>query len=94
MTKPVPEGVDPETLRARLVLGLRDVMDHLTQCVKEFDGVVVDYVGDGMLAMWNAPRDQADHAERACRAALAMQTGMHDVSARWLSVTRKPLRRR
>src|SRR5262249_7428820 len=48
-----------------------DVMERLTEKVRAHDGVLVDYLGDGILAMWNAPADQPDHAQKACRAALA-----------------------
>lgn len=51
---------------------LAEVMDRLVTRVREFDGVVVDYTGDGFMAMWNAPTDQQHHAVLACRAALAM----------------------
>ena len=33
--------------------------------------MVVDYYGDGLEAMWNAPTDQPDQAVLACKAALA-----------------------
>src|SRR5262249_18734265 len=42
-----------------------------------------DYAGDGILAMWNAPVPQADHIERACRAALAMQAELPGLNAKW-----------
>ena len=58
-------------------------MEHLTARVMESAGVVVDYVGDGLLAMWNAPMDQPDHAMRACRAALAMRGGLPELNRRW-----------
>jgi adenylate cyclase len=62
---------------------LRDVLDMLSECVLAEDGVLVDYVGDEVLAMWGAPEDQPDHAARACRAALAMFTGLERVDTRW-----------
>src|SRR6476659_4337500 len=47
------------------------VMDTMTAQVGQRDGIVVDYYGDGLLAMWNAPERQKDHAIRACRSELA-----------------------
>ena len=51
---------------------MNDVMKELSGCVLDEGGVLVDYVGDEVLAMWGAPQDQPDQAERAVRAALAM----------------------
>lgn len=62
---------------------LSQVMDCLTAAVMDHDGLVVDYYGDGLCAMWNAPADQADHAELACRAALRMVETLPHVAADW-----------
>lgn len=62
---------------------LRDMMERLTERIAEQGGVIVDYAGDGILAMWNAPAKQADHAARACRAALAMIADLPAVNERW-----------
>ena len=72
-----------ERLSPRLTCELiRDVMELLTARIMESAGVVVDYIGDGLLAMWNAPLEQPDHAERACRAALAMREGLPELNER------------
>jgi adenylate cyclase len=60
-----------------------DVLERLTEQIKEHGGVVVDYVGDGILAMWNAPILQPDHALRACRAAMAMIGQLSGLNERW-----------
>jgi adenylate cyclase len=73
-----------ERLSARLTCELiREIMEHLTARIMESAGVVVDYIGDGLLAMWNAPVAQPDHAVRACRAALAMRDGLPELNRRW-----------
>jgi adenylate cyclase len=68
-----------------------DVMDHLTNRVLEFSGVIINYAGDGMAAMWNAPTDQLNHADLACQTALAMQTEMQQLNDAWSEKAGVPL---
>ena len=70
---------------------IQDLMEHLTERIVEQGGVIVDYAGDGILAMWNAPVLQPDHAVRACRAAQAMQAEMPALNNRWHEVIGTPL---
>ena len=63
-----------------------DVMGALSECVMREEGVLVDYIGDELLAMWGAPKEQPDQAERASRAGLAMRASLPDLNRRWLSV--------
>ena len=62
---------------------MNDVMTELSGRVLDEGGVLVDYVGDEVMAMWGAPEDQPDQAERAVRAALAMLASLPAVNARW-----------
>ena len=71
---------------------LADVMESLTAAVMDHDGMIVDYYGDGLAAMWNAPADQAEHPELACRAALRMLELLPAVSERWSDLLGDPLR--
>jgi hypothetical protein len=47
---------------------INDVFSCLSECVLRHDGVVVDYVGDELMAMFGAPEPQIDHADCACQA--------------------------
>jgi len=70
---------------------VRDMMERLSNRIVEYSGLIVDYVGDGILAMWNAPVSQDSHALLACRAALAMLQEMPALQADWQSVVGGPL---
>ncbi len=63
---------------------VNDVLSDLSACVLKYDGVLVDYVGDELLAMWGAPQDQPDHAIRACQCAVDMNRLMPEINNRWL----------
>ena len=68
--------------------GMASFLNHhfslIATCVEAEDGTVDKYMGDSMIAFWDAPRadvDRADvdHVERACRAALAIRRAItHD----------------
>jgi adenylate cyclase len=45
----------------------------VAECIHKTDGTVVKYIGDAIFAFWNAPEAQADHAMRACEAALRLR---------------------
>jgi adenylate cyclase len=45
----------------------------MTRIVFETEGTLDKYIGDAIVAFWNAPLDVPLHPECACRAALAMQ---------------------
>ncbi|MCS6976946.1 MAG: hypothetical protein NZM31_08075, partial [Gemmatales bacterium] len=62
---------------------VQEAMERFTARIREHDGVVVDFAGDGMMAMWNAPTDQPDHAVLACKAALAMFEDLPRISERF-----------
>ncbi len=68
-----------------------DVMEAITARVREHDGVVVDYSGDGLMAVWNAPAAQPDHAAKACRAALAALGETARLNAAWQERLGAPL---
>ena len=62
---------------------INDVFGILSECVLKHHGVLVDYIGDEMIAMWGAPVEQPDHAKLASQAAIEMWQIMPEISQRW-----------
>lgn len=62
---------------------LSDILDRLTNQVMDHGGVVIDYYGDGLAAMWNAPTEVPQHADRAVQAALAMVNELPAINSEW-----------
>jgi adenylate cyclase len=68
-----------------------DVMDRLSDCVRAHQGVLVDYIGDELIAMWGAPVAQPDHARLACRAAQDMLGALKGLNEVWQERLKGPL---
>jgi adenylate cyclase len=68
------------------------VMETLSECVRAHRGVLVDYIGDELMAMWGAPEEQPEHAQLACRAALDMLERLPELDRRWQAVLGEPTR--
>jgi class 3 adenylate cyclase/tetratricopeptide (TPR) repeat protein len=68
---------------------LRDIMDQhfksLMESVKKYKGTVDQLLGDGMVAFFGAPLAHEDHAQRACYAALDMQSTAKEFATKLLS---------
>lgn len=60
---------------------LNRVHTPLTQAVLTESGTIDKYLGDGLMAFWNAPLDIPQHADQACRAALAMRAALPALNA-------------
>src|SRR5439155_5872724 len=76
---------------AQTVHWVGDVLESLSDCVLARGGVLVNYMGDELLAMWGAPEKQDDHSKRACDAGLAMLARLPELNARWQSVLGEPI---
>jgi adenylate cyclase len=63
------ESAPPE----QVVTLLNHYLELATRAIRACDGTVDKYIGDAVLALFNAPTDQASHAQSAVWAALALQ---------------------
>jgi class 3 adenylate cyclase/predicted ATPase len=57
-------------------------LDQASAAVTGFGGHVLKRLGDGLMALFGYPQAQENDAERAVRAALAIQRGLADINAR------------
>lgn len=57
---------------------LAEYFEGITQAILKEMGTIDKYLGDGLMAFWNAPDDMPDHAIKGCVAALACQDFLND----------------
>lgn len=74
----ISEQFDAEGL-TRLI---NKLLTPLTDIILTRHGTVDKYMGDCIMAFWNAPLDDAEHARHACLAALAMNAEMIPLNQR------------
>jgi len=59
-----------ESMRADDVLAvIQDYLDEMSKLILKWDGLIDKYVGDEIMALWNVPLEQANHALLAIRCA-------------------------
>jgi adenylate cyclase len=63
----ISEALSPE----ELVQFLNIYLTQMTDIILEKHGTVDKYIGDAIMAFWNAPLDEPSHTMLACEAALA-----------------------
>ncbi|MCX6135950.1 MAG: adenylate/guanylate cyclase domain-containing protein [Ignavibacteriales bacterium] len=63
---------------------LNSYLTEMTNVIIEEHGTLDKYIGDAIMAFWNAPLDNPDHALHACTAALRMQKKLTGLHAKWV----------
>ena len=59
----------------------RGFLSPMTKLIMERRGTIDKYMGDCIMAFWNAPLDDAGHADHACASALAMLRELDRINA-------------
>ncbi len=74
----ISENMDPQ----KLVKFLNSYLSPMTDIVLKKGGMLDKYIGDAIMAVFNAPLDLPDHADRACECALEMVKTLGEISPR------------
>ncbi|MEQ8345214.1 MAG: adenylate/guanylate cyclase domain-containing protein [Sneathiellaceae bacterium] len=81
------ETIAPEELMRRTSLYFEEV----TEAIGSHGGVIDKFIGDAVMALWNAPRPDPDHAALACRGALAAQARLAGFNAALVASGKPPM---
>jgi adenylate cyclase len=82
------DQVEPEVIRGIL----SEYFEAMTEIIFAQQGTLDKFMGDGLLAFFGDAEDAPDHAERAVRAALAMQRRVRELADGWVAKGLEPLR--
>src|SRR5690606_11978211 len=75
----ISERLDPYALK-RLI---NSFLTPMTTIIQENQGFIDKYIGDCIMALWNAPLSDPQHARHAISAALAMREALKRLNAGW-----------
>jgi adenylate cyclase len=84
----ISERLQPEQVDEML----REYLTVMTEVVFRHRGTIDKYMGDGIMALYNAPREDSEHALNAIRTALEFQERVIPFSARWEAKLGVPIR--
>ena len=75
----ISETLDAQTL-ADLLNGY---LTEMTRIIFRHQGTLDKYIGDAVMAIWGAPFDEPNHAERCCLSAVNMLARLGELQIQW-----------
>ena len=77
---------------ADLLTQISTYLEEVSAAISEEGGTVDKFIGDGIMAFWNAPVERPDHVLRACAGALRAARRMERVNGAWEAEGRPRIR--
>ncbi|MFH0947768.1 MAG: adenylate/guanylate cyclase domain-containing protein [Elusimicrobiota bacterium] len=83
----ISEASTPE----KVVALLNEYLTKMTEVVFKYEGTLDKFIGDAVMAFWNAPLTQKDHAQRAVFCAIDMMKELSKLQEKWRTEKRPVL---
>lgn len=83
----ISENMPPE----KLILHLSEYLNELSSIIVNANGTIDKYIGDGIMAFWNAPNTDKNHVFNCCHAALLCQKRLQELNRQWELEKKPPL---
>ena len=82
------EANDPEEVNK----SMREYFTAMQAAIRNYEGLVLQYVGDEIEAVFGVPLKAADHADRAVQAAMDMRRNLEELNSRRALLGKTPFR--
>ncbi len=77
----ISEELNPKQLNKLL----NEYFTSMTEILFKHGGTIDKYIGDAIMAFWNAPTEQAEHAQRSVEASLEMSRAIQTLAEKFVS---------
>ncbi|WP_319470206.1 adenylate/guanylate cyclase domain-containing protein [uncultured Pseudodesulfovibrio sp.] len=67
----------------KLMLKVSEYLQAVSSVILRHEGTIDKYIGDAVMAFWNSPSPQENHAELACDAALGAREASEALNRKW-----------
>jgi len=82
------EGLAPEDVALRM----NELFAMMGKVIERHGGAIFDFIGDAVLAVFGAPKENPQHAQAAAQSAIEILAGLDELNRRWVSNNLEPLR--
>ena len=82
------EALPPEAVVARM----NQLFAMMGKIIASHGGTIIDFIGDAVLAVFGAPKDNPEHRRAAVETAIKVLAGLDELNARWEKSGIAPLR--
>ncbi len=82
------EGLAPE----EVVVRMNELFAMMGKVIERHGGMIFDFIGDAVLAVFGAPTENPNHASAAAQTAIEVMAGLDELNSRWVQNHLAPLR--